>query len=212
MPKHPESTWSTNGAARGNLFVDADPDLHEFGSATAPTARPVTPRRARGLVVPIEELPTAWPAQDAARFARRRPGTLGATKRLLELAAGADLAATRLVMRLLARPYGALVVLGATLALLLVVTWLGVSLLSTTAERDHARREQRATAATLEAAGAQIRVLTAQRDRAIGAASAARRHQATAAHAARTWRTRAATAKRQLAHGRRTNRRARSHR
>ena len=84
MPAHPESTWSSNGAGRGNLFVDADPDLDGIDSATTPTTTSVTARRSRGLVVPIEEAaasPAHRPlARDAARFTRARPGTVGAAR------------------------------------------------------------------------------------------------------------------------------------
>jgi hypothetical protein len=51
MPAHPQSTWSSNGAGRGNLFVDADPDLEGIDPVTMPTTMSVTARRGRGLVV-----------------------------------------------------------------------------------------------------------------------------------------------------------------
>ena len=48
MPAHPQSTWSSNGAGRGNLFVDADPDLDGIDSATTPTTTSVDrPARSR---------------------------------------------------------------------------------------------------------------------------------------------------------------------
>ena len=216
MPAHPESTSSSNGAGRGNLFVDADPDLDGIDSATTPTTTSVTARRGRGLVVPIEQA-TASPAhrpraRDAARFTRARPGTVSAVQRLRDYALASDRAAKWVLTRLVAKCYRALIAVAATVALILAVAWLGVSLHTTTVEGAHARREQQATAARLRAARAQIRVVTTQRTRAIGAARAARRERAAAAQGARRWRTRAAEARRRLAHARKVNRRHRARR
>jgi hypothetical protein len=216
MPAHPESTWSSNGAGRGNLFVDADPDVAGIDSATTPTTTSGTARRSRGLVVRIEHAaasPAHRPgARDAARFTRGRPGTVRAAQRLRDYALASDRAAKWVLERLIAKCYRALIAVAATVALILAVAWLGVSLHSTTVEGAHARREQQATVARLRAARAQIRVVTTQRTRAIGAARAARREQAAAAEGARRWRTRAAGARRRLAHARKVNRRHRSRR
>jgi hypothetical protein len=214
MPAHPESTWSSNGAGRGNVFVDADPDLDGIDSVTTPTTTSIEARRGRGLVVPIEE-PAASPAhrplaRDAARFTRARPGTVSAAQRLRDYALAGDRAAKWVFAPLMAKCYRALIAVAATVALILAVGWLGVSLHSTTVEAAHARREQQPTATRLRAARAQIRVVIAQRTRAIGAARAARREQAAAAAGARRWRAQAAEARRGLAHARKVNRRHRS--
>lgn len=216
MPARPQSTWSSNGAGRGNLFVDADPDLDRIDPVTTPTTMSVTARRGRGLVVPIEQA-TAPPAhrpraRDAAHFTRARPGTVSAVQRLREYALASDRAAKWVLTRLITKCYRALIAVAATMALILAVAWLGVSLHTTTVEGAHARREQQATATGLRAARAQIRVATTQRTRAIRAARAARREQAAAAQGARRWRTRAAEARRRLAHARKVNRRHRARR
>jgi hypothetical protein len=216
MPAHPESTWSSNSAGRGNLFVDADPDLDGIDSVRTPTTTSVTARRRRGRVVPVEET-AASPAHrpragDAARFTRARPGTVSAVQRLRDHALASDRAAKWVLARLIAKCYRALIAVAATVALIFAVAWLGVSLHTTTVEGAHARREQQATVARLRAARAQIRVVTTQRTSAIGAARAARREQAAATEGARRWRTRAAEARRRLAHARKVNRRHRSRR
>jgi hypothetical protein len=213
MPAHPESTWSSNGAARGNLFVDADPALDRIDPVTTPTTTSVTARRGRGLVVPLEETaasPAHRPgARDAARFTRARPGTISAVQRLRDYALASDRTAKWVLERLMAKCYRALIAVAATMALILAVAWLGVSLHTATVEGSHARREQQATATRLRAARAQIRVTTTQRTRAI---RAARRQRAAEAQGARRWRTRAAGARRRLAHARQVNRGHRSRR
>jgi hypothetical protein len=215
LPAHPESQWSANGAGRGNLFVDADPDVRATDSATRPTATPVTSRRARGLVVAIEETTaaatSATVAQDPAHFTRRQPSALSTARRARKRARAGDRAASEVHTRLVALALPALIAIAATM-LLLALAWWGVSMHARAAARGHARRAQQATARTLHAAGDQIRVLTAQRDRAVRLARTARRERATAVERATRWRTQAREANRRLAAARVASRRHRSHR
>ena len=86
MPAHPESTWSSNGAGRGNLFVDADPDVPEIGSSS--TTGSLTTRRGRGLMAAIEDSTVSpertEPPPDSAvrsRTARTLPERLSTSAR-----------------------------------------------------------------------------------------------------------------------------------
>jgi hypothetical protein len=114
-----------------------------------------------------------------------------------------DRGAQRLLGRMAARPYGALSALIAVAVLLVTVSWLGFSLRTTAAARDHARQQQRAAAVAFEQAHRRLNTLTAQPVRGAGATGAARRQQAAAAAAVATWRARA------IADSRRHARRAR---
>jgi hypothetical protein len=211
MPAHPQSTSSSNGAGRGNLFVDADSDLDGIDSATTSVdARRSARSRSRCTDREAAASPAHRPlARDAARCTRARPGTIGAAQRLRDYALAGDRAAKWVLAPLMAKSDRALIAVAATVALILAVAWLGVSLHSTTVEAAHARQEQQATVARLRAARAQIRVVITQRTGAIGAA---RREQAAAAAGAHRWRARAAETRRRLAHARKVNRRHRSRR
>jgi hypothetical protein len=214
LPAHPESQWSANGAGRGNLFVDADTDLRATDAATRPTTT-VTSRRGRGLVVPIEATAAAaiagTVAQDPAHFMRTRPSALSAARRARKRARGGERAASEVHTRLVALPSPALIAITATV-LLLALAWWGVSMHARAAEAGHARRAQQMTATRLRAAADQIRVLTAQRDRAVRLARSARGERAMAVERATRWRTQAREANHRLAAARVASRRHRSHR
>ena len=192
-PTHTGS--ARNGARTTNLFCDAD----------APAAAPTPPAndagrrgRGRGLVVTVDDRAAGAGGRAEARFIRHPTGLAGVGPALRRRAARADRNAKRLLKRIGAQRYGALVAFVAAAALLLAVSWLGLSLRAANSARDHLR-DQRATATrALTAARAQTRVVGAQRDRARRAATAAHTGQVLAQGSRRTWKQRAERAQRPL--------------
>src|SRR5215207_6523526 len=212
MPSYPQASSLPNGVSRGNLFVEPGADDNmpptpaPASAAGAGAGLSAPRRRGRGLVVPVVDAPTRRGAtrgvSGAARFTRTRTGVGALSGAARQRALGADCNARRLLGQLAALPYGALIALIAVAALLLAISWLGVSLRAAAAARDHAQQQQRAAAVALEHARGRIHTLTTQRDRAAAATRTARRQHAAAAAALATWRTRAGTAQRQLARAR----------
>ena len=193
-PTHTGS--ARNGARTTNLFCDAD----------APAAAPTPPAndagrrgRGRGLVVTVDDRAAGAGGRAEARFIRHPTGLAGVGPALQRRAARADRNAKRLLKRIGAQRYGALVAFVAVAALLLAVSWLGLSLRAANSARGHLRDQRAAATRALTDARAQTRVPTSERDRARRAAVAAHTGQVRAQRAARSWRARAERAQRQLA-------------
>ena len=106
-------------------------------------------------------------------------------------AAGADRNARRLLERVGAQRYGALIAFVVVAALLLAVSWLGLSLRAANGDRARLRDQRAATTRALSDARIRARVLTSERDRARKTATVARAGQVRAQRSARGWQARA---------------------
>ena len=188
-------TASSNGAGARNLFCES-----EENPAPAPTKRSAG-RCGRGLIVASDE-PAAGPSEaGAARFTRASSGLNALPAIARQRAARADRTAKRLLERIAAQHYGAVIALLAVAALLLSVGGLGLSLRAAS-ERDHLRDQRATTSRALIGARVQARALSAQRDRALQQATAAHARQLRAQRSAQGWQARARREQRQLADAR----------
>ena len=179
MPTPHQPTPSANGAGHANLFVEADPDLQALArpkrAVSSSAAGSSSPRRARGRIVAVDSPspPIAVASvrcPDVARFTR--PNTrLGSVRAIAQQRVRrADTNAGRLLGRVAARPYGALVTLALIGAMLLALSWLGLALRDTAAARRTAVRSEAAAAAALNGDRVRIKTLSAQLSRAALAA------------------------------------------
>jgi hypothetical protein len=185
-----ESRWSANGSR--NLFLDGDP---EAVVARAPTARAAPgPTRTRRIVPIAASSPgtAAAPARpNPASFTRPRALTGAATRGYLERA---DANSRRVATQLAARRYAALAAMVLVAAMLLGLSWLGLSLRDATTSRDNAIRRAKTEAALVKHDHARIAALTGQaRTAQAGAAVPATTHAHVSSAATQPRKTRPAT-------------------
>jgi hypothetical protein len=195
MPSHQRESSACYGVSRSNLFVEPDAENDPGRGPVAAAEGPsMAPQRGRGLVVPVADGPlpqrVTRAVSDVARPMRAVTSVDVLLVRARRHVRRVDGKAQWLLGRLAARPYGALSALIAVAALLLAILWLGISLCTTAAARDHARQQERVAAVAFEQAHRRLDALTAQPVRGAGPAGAARRQQAAAAAAVATWRPR----------------------
>jgi hypothetical protein len=192
-----QTSPSANGA--GNLFVEADPTQRSAPTAPARSGTAQSPRRGRGLVIPVDQTPgRALSSPDAARFTRpSRGGRLaaGAHARLQ----AADARAAALLRRLAATRYGALVAAATVAAMLLALSWVGLALRDASTADHSAERARTAAVAALTREHTRIAALNTQLATATANARHSRRASATATAAAAAWRARAIAAEHKLA-------------
>ena len=182
-----------NGARRANLFFD--PDVDTPVQAATPAAGGGGRRgRGRGLVVAVDDVPPGAGGSSEARFMRASGGLGALPASARRRAAAADRNARRLLQRIARQRYGALMAFVVVAALLLAISWMGLSLRSASADRARLQ-DQRAAAA---------RALTAERDRARRAAVTARIQQDHARSSIRDWQAKADRLQQQLARARKT--------
>jgi hypothetical protein len=203
MPSHQHESSACYGVSRSNLFVEPDPENDPSRGPVAAAEGPsMAPQRGRRLVVPVVDGPLAQrvtcAVSDVAHPMRDITSLAGLLVHARRHIRRVDRNAQRLLGRMAARPYGALSALIAVAALLLTVSWLGISLRTTAAARDHARQQERAVAVAFEQAHRRLDTLTAQPVRGAGPAGAARQQQAAAAAAVATWRPRSVPDRRRL--------------
>jgi hypothetical protein len=192
-----------NGARRANLFFD--PDVDTPVQAATPAAGAGRPRgRGRGLVIAVEDAPPSTGTSSEARFTRASRGLGGLPPSAQRRAAAADRNAQRLLERIARQRYGALIAFVVVAALLLAISWVGLSLRSASADRARLQDQRAAAARSLTASRAQTRALTAERDRARRAAVTARTQQDHARSSIRAWQAKADRLQQQLARARTT--------
>lgn len=185
-----------------NLFVDGDPEL--WSSGRSPSTRGTHRRRSessftqgRGRVVAVRSAasaPRLTAGPGAERFALPG-GRPGAPRGRL---ARADANARGLFAATATRPYVALVALTCVAALLIALSWVGLSLRDATRDRHDAVVAQRSAQAAATTELHRISRLSAALEHAQRAQQTARRGQAAARHHASRHKTRARHAKRKL--------------
>ena len=205
------SPESSNGA-RSNLFLE--PDEPELDASSPRTS---SARRGRGLVVALDDSDSsdaggASSGPNVARFTRAPSGLGGLPAAAQQRATRADRDAQRLLERIGRQRYGALIAVVVVAALLLAVSWLGLSLRAASADRVGGRDQQATATRALTDARIQARAVNGERDRARRAAAIARGKQARAETSATRWHARADRLERQATRATKSKRRAKSRR
>lgn len=190
MGEKDESRWSANGSS--NLFLDGDP---EAVVARAPIARAAdSPTRTRRIVPVAASSPghAAAPSRpNPASFTRPRALTGAAARGYLERA---DANSRRIATQLAARRYAALAAMVLVAAMLLGLSWLGLSLRDAATSTDNAIRRANTEAALVKHDRARIAALAGQaRTAQAPAAVPATRHAHVSSAATQPGKTRPAT-------------------
>jgi hypothetical protein len=186
-----ESRWSANGSS-SNLFLEGDP---EAVVARAPVTRAADgPTRTRRIVPVAASSPghAAAPSRpNPASFTRPRALTGAAARGYLDRA---DANSRRIATQLAARRYAALAAVVLVAAMLLGLSWLGLSLRDAATTRDNAIRRANTDAALVKHDRARIAALAGQaRTAQAPAAVPATRHAHVSSAATQPRKTRPAT-------------------